>query len=90
MPHLRSVALSNYSKSQTADMSIQYQLLQTYNKTYKIVQCTQKLNTGIPSQQTKLSYIIILSYTRVAEYIVTVAYDITQVIKASYNLHMDM
>ena len=34
MSHFRSVLISDYFKFQTADISIQYQLLQTYNKTY--------------------------------------------------------
>ena len=41
LPHFRSVPISNYFKFQTADISIRYQLLQTYNKTHKIVRFWQ-------------------------------------------------
>ena len=37
LPHFRSVPIFDYFKFQVADVSIRYRLLQTYNKTYKII-----------------------------------------------------
>ena len=46
LPHFGSVPISDYFKFQTADISVQYQLLQTYNKFYKTLRFCQNYGSS--------------------------------------------